>query len=82
MSNFSKIVILIILVLSFFFIKEKTGFDFGGIFSSLKVPKIEISQNTEKENIVKTPTEIIKQEEELMFIFWRLTQTITEYIKK
>ena len=64
MSNFSKIVILIILVLSFFFIKEKTGFDFGGIFSSLKVPKIEISQNTEKENIVKTPTEIIKQEEE------------------
>ncbi len=63
MSNFSKIVILIILILSFFFIKEKTGFNFGGVFSSLKIPKIEISGNNENEQ-VKKPSEILKQEDE------------------
>lgn len=68
MSNFSKIVILIILVLSFFFIKEKTGFNFDGIFSSLKIPKIEVPQPNEKEEIVKTPTEVIKDDEPLQTV--------------
>lgn len=73
MSNFSKIIILIILVLSFFFIKEKTGFSMQGIdnlISSFKLPKME--QQKQEEEIVKKPVEIIKDEE-------KQTQTIDVY---
>ena len=68
MSNFSKIVIVILLVLSFFFIKEKFGNDINNFMSLIKgAPKIEIpvkQQNPdEKEEIVKQPTEILNPEE-------------------
>lgn len=66
MSNFSKIVILIILLLTFFFIKEKTGLDFNGKFPSFKIPKIEIPFKNNTENTVKTPTEIIKKDNEVL----------------
>ncbi len=73
MSNFSKIVILIVVVLSFFFIKEKTGFNFDGILSSLKIPKLEIFQNKEQKEIVKVPEEIIKPDDiiqETVYIYF------------
>lgn len=58
MSNFSKIVILILLILSFFFIREKYGSSIDGFLSSfIKIPKIEFvkkEKNTKKEQ-VKTP---------------------------
>mgnify|MGYP002627450459 CR=1 FL=1 len=64
MSNFSKIVIFIIIVLSFFFIKEKTGFNFEGILSSFRIPQIAVFQKNDNKEIVKTPTEIIKTADE------------------
>ena len=46
MSNFSKIVILIIVVLSFLFIKEKTGFDFDGFLANFKkISAVETTKN-------------------------------------
>lgn len=77
MSNFSKIVLVIILVLSFFFIKEKWGNNISSFVSSLNsVPKIElknpISTNTPKNNkpmekeineVVKKPTEVLTKNE-------------------
>ena len=66
MSNFSKIVILIILVLSFFFVKEKTGFNWDGLLSSFNLknaPKIEIPQKQEEAEVVKAPVEILKEDE-------------------
>jgi len=64
MSNFSKIVIIIILVLSFFFIKEKCGNNVSNFISSIHgMPKFELpvrNNQTEKpqEEVVKKPTEI------------------------
>lgn len=67
MSNFSKIVITILLVLSFFFIKEKWGNNIANLFSSMnKLTKLEIKlpsfppkEEKQKEEIVKKPTEIL-----------------------
>ena len=43
MSNFSKIVIIILLTLSFFFIKEKWGNNISNLLSSIEgMPKIEL----------------------------------------
>lgn len=63
MNNFSKIVILIILILSILFIQEKTGFKLNEFFSSIKIPKIELSRIQKNSEIVKKPTEIIREEE-------------------
>ena len=69
MSNFSKIIIVIILVLSFFFIKEKTGFKFDFISSVIKMPKLEVPGQNDKNEIVKAPSEIIKvDKEQLQFV--------------
>jgi spore germination protein GerM len=66
MSNFSKIVIIIILVLSFLFIKENFGENINKFISSVKgMPKIEIPAPEEKkqeEEIVKSPTEVLTSE--------------------
>lgn len=65
MSRFSKIVILIILVLSFFFIKEKTGFSFENLKNPFKgFSGIENITKKAEEEIVKAPSEIIKTGEE------------------
>ncbi len=67
MSNFAKLVLIIILILSFFFIKEKWGNEIGNLLSSVNgMPKIELpdfnkSKDTAKEEIVKKPTEIPTQ---------------------
>ncbi len=79
MSNFAKIVLIIILVLSFFFIKEKWGNNITNFVSSFQsIPKIEINnpiQNKpvkknnnkpvekEKDEIVKKPTEVLTKNE-------------------
>lgn len=60
MSNFAKIVILILIVLSFFFIKEKYGKDIAKMTSSF--PKISISElvrknNTDKEKLTQKPND-------------------------
>ncbi len=78
MSNFSKIVIIIFIILTFFYIKEKCGIQINNILSSIKgIPKIEM--NTEKvknkEEIVKKPTEIptektVKKEAEKAYIYF------------
>ncbi len=67
MSNFSKIVIIIILVMSFFFIKEKCGDVIAKIFNNIDMPKVEIpvindNNNKEKNEVVKAPTEVIKEQ--------------------
>ncbi len=68
MSNFSKIVIIILLILSFFFIKEKWGNNITNFLSSIEgMPKIEFpslkKDDKKKEEIVKKPTEIPTQKE-------------------
>ena len=63
MNNFSKIVIVILLVLTFFFIKEKTGFEFSGLSNIIKMPNIELPKKDNFEEIVKQPVEIIKKDE-------------------
>ena len=64
MSNFSKIVLLIVLVLSFFFIKEKTGFNLHG-GHALDGINMNVPQNFNgAEEAVKKPEEIIKKNEE------------------
>ncbi len=70
MSNFAKLVIIIILVLSFFFIKEKWGNDISNFLSSINgMPKIEMpslnhDDKNNKDEIVKKPTEIPTQNKE------------------
>lgn len=68
MSNFSKIVIILLIVLIFFFVKEKCGETINGFISSFKgMPKVEIpapQNNTEEEEVVKSPTEVINPEKE------------------
>ena len=68
MSNFSKIVIIILLTLSFFFIKEKWGNNISNLLSSIDgIPKIEIpaikKEAKKKEEIVKKPTEVPTKKE-------------------
>lgn len=66
MSNFSKIVIIILLVLSFFFIKEKYGNNFDNLISfpeiknGIHLPKINLNnKDKNKDELVKKPTEVI-----------------------
>ena len=68
MSNFSKIVIIILLTLSFFFIKEKWGNNITNLLSSINgIPKIELpsiqKEDKKKEEIVKKPTEVPTKKE-------------------
>lgn len=61
MSNFSKVIIIILITMSFFFIKEKYGENISAIIAGIKGAKgIEINlPNTGGENeLVKKPTEI------------------------
>lgn len=61
MNNFSKLVILILIIMSFFFIKEKFGSNIQNIVSSIKpLPKIEFPNGNkeQKEELVKKPAEI------------------------
>ncbi len=61
MSNFSKIVILILLVLSFFFIREKYGDEIFNFVSQLKaMPKVEIPEINN--NITEIPDKIPTEE--------------------
>lgn len=64
MSNFSKIVIIILLVLSFFFIKEKYGKNINEFVSSFgSMPKIEIpNTKTEKEEVVRKSSQTTEVE--------------------
>lgn len=66
MSNFSKIVILIILVLSFFFIKEKYGENINNTISFFKNKgQIELPEiPTEKQEIVRPSSEQTEQSNE------------------
>ncbi len=84
MSNFSKIVIIILLVLSFFFIKEKYGNDIVKVVSSIKgisnieLPKakkdVQTPKNKEpkKDDENKTPSAIIKENETAEIYFLAL----------
>ena len=68
MSNFSKIVIILLLTLSFFFIKEKWGNNITNLLSSIEgIPKIELpsikKEDKKKEEIVKKPTEVPTKKE-------------------
>ena len=58
MSNFSKIVIIILLLLSFLFIREKYGSNIEAFFSSIgTMPKVELPKTNEEEvETVKKPT--------------------------
>ena len=78
MSNFTKIVIIILLVMSFFFIKEKYGNDIEKFFASFDgLPKWEFLNKKEKkqdEIIVKKPVEQdnneVKQEKEIVDVYF------------
>lgn len=58
MSNFSKIVIIVLILLSFFFIKEKYGSNIEAFISQIgTMPKIELpNKGSEKTETVKKPT--------------------------
>ena len=60
MSNFSKIVIIILILLTFFFVKEKYGQNIDNFISSIgTVKNIDLNKNDEeKPEVVKEPTEI------------------------
>ena len=70
MSNFAKIVLIVVLVLSFFFIKEKFGSNIVDLVNKVKgVPNIEVPEiiptsSPEEEEIVKAPTEILNPDED------------------
>lgn len=77
MSNFTKIVILILLIMSFFFIKEKYGNDIEKFFASIDgLPKWEFlnKKDKDKEDLVKKPIEQnndeTKQEKETAEIYF------------
>ena len=79
MSNFSKIVILVILVLSFFFIKEKYGEQINSAVANLKgikkveVPNITIKNEKKEDEIVKAPTEVVlpeKKDKEVVDLYF------------
>lgn len=59
MSKFAKIVILILIVMSFFFIKEKCGITISNLFSSLgTIEKIQQNKPADSNEVVKKPVEI------------------------
>lgn len=69
MSNFSKIVIIVLIILSCFFIKEKFGKDIDNFLSTFNgIHNIELPSLSKKENqkteVVKKPTEIPTKKEE------------------
>lgn len=72
MNNFSKIVIILLIVLTFFFVKDKFGSNIDGMLSSIKGfdgININLGQNdnetkTEESEQVKTPTEVPTKAEE------------------
>ncbi len=81
MSNFSKIVIIVVLVLSFLFIREKFGDNINDFLSSIKgikeieVPNVLPKESGEVEEIVKAPTEVLnpdneKQENEVVEVYF------------
>ena len=58
MSNFSKIVIIVLILLSFFFVKERYGNNIESFLSKIgTMPKIELpKKGSEKTESVKKPT--------------------------
>ena len=65
MSNFSKIIIVILVILTFLFIKDKFGIKMDNLLTNL--PKIELKNKiteTVKQEEVKVQSEIIKDEHE------------------
>jgi len=65
MSNFSKILIIILIILSFFFIEEKYGKQINSLLSSIgTMPKIEMPNKNEETEQVKKPTDISNQTNE------------------
>ena len=78
MSNFSKIVIIILLVLSFFFIKEKYGRNINDFISSFgSMPKIEMpNKQEETKEVVRKSSQITEnssqnsQEKEVVEIYF------------
>ena len=66
MSNFAKIVIIILIIMSFFFVKEKYGANIDNFISSIgDVPKVDINLpvNNEGEK-VKEPVEVPTEKDE------------------
>ena len=68
MSNFAKIVIVLLLVLSFFFIREKYGSNIAELVNKVRgIPQIEVPEIPtsfpEEEELVKAPTEVLTPEE-------------------
>ncbi len=66
MSNFSKIVIIILILLSFFFIRERYGRNIEAFISSIgTMPKMDfLDKNKEKEETVKKPTKLPAEQTE------------------
>lgn len=66
MSNFSKIVIIILIILSFFFIRERYGRNIEAFISSIgTMPKMDfLDKNKEKEETVKKPTKLPAEQTE------------------
>ena len=63
MSNFAKIVIIVLILLTFFFVKEKYGENIDRFISSIgTVPSVDFNRNNDLEPI-KEPTEIPSQNE-------------------
>lgn len=61
MSNFSKIIIIILITMSFFFVKEKYGENISAIIAKIKGAEgieINLPKNTGEKEFVKKPTEI------------------------
>ncbi len=69
MSNFAKIVIIVLLILSFFFVKERYGENIAELAAKFKgvpnveVPKIIPTETKTPDEIVKAPTEVLNPEE-------------------
>ena len=66
MSNFSKIVIIILILLSFFFIRERYGRNIEAFISSIgTMPKMDfLDKNKEKEETVKKTTKLPAEQTE------------------
>jgi len=65
MSNFSKKIKIILIILSFFFIEEKYGKQINSLLSSIgTMPKIEMPNKNEETEQVKKPTDISNQTNE------------------
>ena len=90
MSNFSKIVIIILILLSFFFIRERYGRNIEAFISSIgTMPKMDfLDKNKEKEETVKKPTKLPtkqtekKSKEEVSIYFLALDSDSNGIYKK